>query len=135
MPHHNVDFYIMAFPFSDQHPPNVQVTAIAGMLHVPCHVYMEGVYMRFVFPTWKWGAKLPQIFGNNFRKFRKFHQFPILVISRKCEDWKMSLYKPEKVRACFCWITEKFQIIQLKISFYDDNFRVDFFQRPKFCHI
>ena len=31
--------------------------------------------------------------------------------------------------------TEKAQITQLEISFHDDNFRVDFFQRHKFCHV
>ena len=51
------------------------------------------------------------------------------------KDWTMSLYKPRQVRACFYWIIEKSQIIQLKISFQDDNFRVDYFQRSKFCHI
>ena len=44
----------------------------------------------------------------------------------------MSLYKPGQIRACFCLMTEKSQIIQLKISFHYDNFRVDFFQRRKF---
>ena len=37
------------------------------------------------------------------------HQFLILVISRKChiaKDWKISLYKPGQIRACFCLMTE-----------------------------
>ena len=51
------------------------------------------------------------------------------------KDWKMGLYKSGQARACFCWITEKSQTIQLQISFHDDYLSVDFFQRCKFCHI
>ena len=51
------------------------------------------------------------------------------------KGWKMSLYKLAQFTACFYWITEKSQIIQRKISFHDDNFCVDFFQRRKFCQI
>ena len=74
----------------------------------------------FVFPIWKWGAKISR-FGDIKEVWYK--------------DRKMNIYKSGQVRACFCWITEKFQIIQLTISFYDNNFRVDFFQRRKFFHV
>ena len=47
-------------------------------------------------------------------------------------SWKMNLYRPWQIRACFCWITEKSQIIQLKISFHDDNFRMNFFEKANF---
>ena len=76
------------------------------------------------------------LFVNNLQKFRKFivssisHLGDIKEVWYK--DWKMSLYKPGQVRACFCWITEKSQIIQIEISFVNDNFCVDFFKDANF---
>ena len=114
---------------------NVQVTVIAACFMCPA--------TSFRFSRLKIGCQNAQKCANflvkNLEKFRKFtvssisHLGDIKEVSYK--DWKMSLYKPGQVRACFCWITEKSQIIQLKISFHHDNFRVDFFQRHKFCHI
>ena len=121
------DYHYLVATLTDGH---------CSMLHVPCH------FVSF-FPFENGVPKCPKnvanLFVNNLRKFRKFtvssisHLGDIKEVSYK--DWKMSLYKPGQVRACFCWITEKSQIIQLKISFHHDNFRVDFFQRHKFCHI
>ena len=51
------------------------------------------------------------------------------------KDWKMSLYKPGQVRACFFWITEKSHIILFKILFCTDSFCLDFLHRRKFCRI
>ena len=107
-----------------------------SMLYAPCH------FVSF-FPFENRVPKCPKtvahLFVNNLQKFRKF---TVSSISRlgdikdvSYKDWKMSLYKPFRFRACFYWITGKSQIIQLKISFHHDNFRVDFFQRRKFCHI
>ena len=108
---------------------NVQVTVIAACFMCPA--------TSFRFSRLKIGCQNAQKCANflvkNLEKFRKFtvssisHLGDIKEVSYK--DWKMSLYKPGQVRACFCWITEKSQIIQLKISFHHDNFRMDFLQR------
>ena len=100
--------------------------------------------LRFVFSVWKWGAKIPQKTRQIYlwatcESFENllFHQFPVFGDIKEVwrKDWKMSLYKPGQVRACFCWIKEKFQMIHVKISFHDDHFFVDIFQRRKFCHL
>ena len=107
-----------------------------SMLHVPCHFIS---FFLFENRVPKCPINAAHLFVNNFQKFLKFtvssicHFRDIKEVSYK--DWKMSLYKPGQVRACFCWITEKSQITQLKISSHYDNFHVDFFQRRKFCHI
>ena len=51
------------------------------------------------------------------------------------KDWKMSIYKPGQVRACFFGITEKSHIISFKILFCADSFCLGFLHRRKFCHI
>ena len=99
--------------------------------------------LRFVFPVWKWGAtmpqKVPQIYlwtaCESFENLL-FHQFPDLVISRKCDikDWKMSLYKPGQVRACFCWIKE-IPGHSTQDFFSRWSFLCGYFQKRKFCHI
>ena len=105
------------------------------MLHVPCYFVS---FLQFENRVPKCQKIVAHLFVNNLTKVSKiqFHQFPILLKSRKChiishlgdikevsyKDWKMSLYKPGQVRACFCWIPEKSQIIQLKISFHHDFF-------------
>ena len=54
--------------------------------------------LRFIFPVWKWCAKMPQkkrqfYLWTTCESFKDvpFHQFPVLVISRKCnikiEKW------------------------------------------------
>ena len=100
------------------------------MLHVPCHLVS---LFSFGNGVPKCRKNVANLFMNNLWKFRKF-----IILSISCfgnikgvwyKDWKMSLYKPQQVRACFCWITEKSQIIQLKTSFYNDNFSVDFFSK------
>ena len=107
-----------------------------SMLQAPCHFIS---FFLFENRVPKCPKNVAHLFVNNLRKFWKFtvssisHLGDIKEVSYK--DWKMSLYKPGQVRACFCWITEKSQIIQLKISFHHDNFCVDVFQRCKFCHI
>ena len=94
--------------------------------------------LRFIFPVWKWDAtkNTAYLFVNNLQKFRKFTVSSISRFGDIKEVWykagKMSLYKPGQVKVCFSWITEKSQITELKITFHDDNFRVDFFQRHKF---
>ena len=88
--------------------------------------------LRFVFPVWKWGARMSQKSGKLIRKFWKFTVSSISRFDNNKEvwnkDWKMSLYKPGQVRTCFCWIIEKSQIIQITISFHNDNFCVDLFE-------
>ena len=88
-----------------------------------------------IFPIWKWGAKMPlknviNLFVSNWRKSRTFTASSIsrfgCIKEMRYKDWKMSLYKPRKVRVGFCWTTEKSKIIQLKVSFHNDNIRVDF---------
>ena len=75
-------------------------------------------------------------------KLRKFRKFTVSSNSRFGDIkevwykvWQISPYKLGQVRACFCRVIEKSQIIQLNISFHNDNFRVDFIQRCTFCHI
>ena len=76
----------------------------------------------------KCGTFIREQLGESFENLL-FHQFPILVISRKCHIKIEKRAYISKVRACFCWIPEKSQNIQLEISFHHDNFRVDYFQR------
>ena len=94
------------------------------MLQVPCH------FISFCQNATK---NAENLFVNNLQKFQKF-----TVSSISCfgdikevwyEDWNMSLHKPRQIRACFCWITEKFNsrflfmmIIFLWIFFKDASF-------------
>ena len=102
-----------------------------SMRHVPCHFVSFFPFENRVLKCQKCGTFICEQLAK-VSKIYCFINFPSWL---SYKDWKMSLYKPGQVRACFCWITEKSQIIQLKISFHHDNFRVDFFQRRKFCHI
>ena len=98
--------------------------------------------LRFVFPVWKWGAKMPKntanLFVNNLRTFRKFTVSSISHLDLGDikevwhKDWKMSLYIPGQVRAGFCWITKKSKIIQLKIFFTRIIFVWTFFKDANF---
>ena len=101
-----------------------------SVLHVPSHFVS---FFAFGNGVPKGLKKAANLFMNDLRKFRKFIISSISRFGNIKEvwykDWKMSLYKPGQVRACFCWIIEKSQIIQLNISFHDDNFCVDFFSR------
>ena len=101
-----------------------------SILHVPFH------FVSF-FPFengMQYATKERQIyFWRTCESFEHllFHQFPVFVISRKCdiriEKW--AYINLRKVRTCFCWTVEKSsQIIKLKISFHDDNFCVDVFK-------
>ena len=75
---------------------------------------------------------------NNLRKFRKFSVSSIFRFGDVKEvwykDWKMSLYKPGQVRACFWWITEilyhSAQDFLSRLSFL-----CGFFQRQTFCQV
>ena len=95
---------------------------------------------RFIFPVWKWGTKMPQktlLYQlTKVLKIYGFINFPFWWYQEMWyEDWIMSLHdKLGQARTCFCWITEKLQIVQLKISFHNDNFRMEFFKTGKFCH-
>ena len=105
------------------------------MLHVPCYFVS---FLPFENTVPKCQKNVAHLFVNNWRKFQKFtvssisHFADIKEVSYNFsswwyqevsyKDWKMSLYKPGQVRACFCWIPEKSQIIQLKISFHHDFF-------------
>ena len=111
----------------------------------PLHYASCALSLRFVFPVWKCGAKIPQkvlqiYLWTTCETFKNllFHQYPILVISRKCDikikKWVyISLDKSAgQAWTSFCWITEKSQIIQLKISFHNGHFCVDFFKDANF---
>ena len=106
------------------------------MLHVPCHF---ASFFLFEIGVPKCQKNAENLFVSKLRKFRKF----TVSSSSRFGDikevwykvWQISPYKLGQVRACFCRIIEKSQIIQLNISFHNDNFRVDFIQRCTFCHI
>ena len=112
--------------------PNVQVTAIAA-----CFMCLVNSFDFFRLKMGYQNATKNAIVSTyeSFENLR-FHQFPVLVISRNVVwRWIMSLHdKLGQARTCFCWITEKLQIVQLKISFHNDNFRMEFLKTGKFCH-
>ena len=79
-----------------------------SMLHVPCHFVS---FFPFGNAVRKCRKNATNLFMNDLWKFRKF-----TISSISCfgnikkvwlKDWKMSLYKPGQVRACFYWIIEK----------------------------
>ena len=93
----------------------------------------------FVFPfengVPKCHKKTANLFINNLQEFWKFTVSSISHFGNIKEvwykDWQISLYKPGQVTSCR--IIEKFQIIELKISFHNDNFPVDFFKDANFA--
>ena len=106
-----------------------------------CHLLFQVNFSLIAIHVTQWDVDLckcctfffknmENFFVNNLRKFRKLTLSLISHLGDSKEvwykDWKMGLHKLGEVRACFCWITEKPQIIQLQISFHDDNFCVDF---------
>ena len=113
--------------------PNVQVTAIAA-----CFMCLV---TSFHFSRLNMGCQnaSKKSRQSNLQKFRKYtvssgSRFG--NIKEVCfEDWKMSLYKLGQFRVRFCWVTEKFQIIEFKISFYGNNFCLFFIQGRKLYHI
>ena len=107
-----------------------------SMLYVPCR------YILFYFFYFKMGCQnaiktRKKIICKQLRKVLKIYFSSFSHVGGFKEvwykGWKVSLYKSGQIRVCFCWITEKSQIIQLNISFHYHNFCVDFFQRRWFC--
>ena len=107
------------------------MTAIhSSMLHVPCYFVS---FFPFGNGVLKYQKNATNLFMSNLGKFQKFIISSISRFGKIKEvwykDWKISLYKPGQVRACFRWIIEKSKIIQFKISFHNNNFCVDFFSK------
>ena len=100
-----------------------------GMLHVPRHFVSFFQFENCVPKCYKKRRKFICEQLAKVSEIYRFINFVVLLISRKCNIMieKMDLYKSGKVRACFCWITEKFLTIQINICFHDNKFHVNFF--------
>ena len=112
--------------------PNVQVTAIAAcFMCLVTSSHFSRLKMGYQNATKNAIVSTYESFEN-----LRFINFPFWWYQEMWyEDWIMSLHdKLGQARTCFCWITEKLQIVQLKISFHNDNFRMEFFKTGKFCH-
>ena len=76
--------------------PCSSVPGFIVCLHLPCN---------FVFPVWKWGAKIPQKQPKCNRdgraKVSKIYCFINFLFWWLWILWKMSLYKPGQDRTCF----------------------------------